>query len=103
MRVAGPLLSSTVDLSEHDVERADERDHVRDEMSFHQPSQSLQIAERRRAHAKTGGVRGLAVADDEITELAFRRLDRVIGFTGWRFDEARHLADDRSFGNSFGR
>src|SRR5262249_19015202 len=44
-----------------------------------------------------------AVAHDEVSELSFGRLDRVIRFAGRRFDQPRDLAHDWSFGQTFGR
>src|SRR6267142_2135448 len=87
--VRGQALS--IHLAQHDVDRSDERDDVRDEMTLDEAAQPLQIAERRRPHAEPVRVGRLAVADDEEAELPFRRLDGVIRFTGRRFDQARHL------------
>src|SRR4029077_16153849 len=45
----------------------------------------------------------LPVADDEITELAFGRLDRVIRLARRRLDQAWNLAADAPVGQPFGR
>src|SRR5438445_11116679 len=72
-------------------------------MTAHEAAQPLQVAERRRPHAEAVRVGRLAVADDEVSELAFRRLDRVVGLAGRRIEQTRHFADDRSFPNPFPR
>ncbi len=77
---------------------SDQRHDVGDEVAANQRAQALQVAERRRPHAEAVRVRRLAVADDEVAQLAFRRLDGVIGLPCGRLDQARHLADDRSSG-----
>src|SRR5262245_39774177 len=72
-------------------------------MAAAQRPQPLQVAERRRPYSETVRIGRLAVADDEVAELALRRLDGVIRLPRRRLDQARHLADDRTFGNAFGR
>src|SRR3954447_20319927 len=72
-------------------------------MAAHEPRQRLEIAERWRTHPETVRIRRLAVAHDEVTELALRRFDRVIRFAGRRLDQTRHLADDGSFRNTLCR
>src|SRR5580765_9104065 len=72
-------------------------------MAFRHATERLQIAERRWSHPETIRIRGLAIADDEVAEFAFRRLDRVIGLAGERLDQARHLADNRPFRNALRR
>src|SRR5688572_29249320 len=94
---------SSIDLAQYDVERADQRDNVRHQMPLAQSSQPLQVAERRRAYAKAVRVGRFAIADDEISELALRRLDRVVGFAGRRLDQAGDLPDNRAFRQPFGR
>ena len=97
------VVDHPVHLAEHDVERSDQRDDVGDQVALDQRAQPLQVAERRRPHAEPVRVGRLAVADDEVAELALGRLDRVIGLAGRRLDQPRHLADDRPFGQPFGR
>src|ERR1043166_913482 len=89
--------------AKNNVDRSDHRDDVRHEVAAHEPRQRLQVTERRRTDAEAVRIRGLAVADDEVAELAFRRLDRVIRLTRRGFDQARDFADDRSLRNSLRR
>src|SRR5260221_289239 len=91
---------SPVDLTKHDVKGSDQRDDVCNKMTLDQRAQALEVAERRRPDAEPVRVGGLAVADDEVAELALRRFDRVIGLPRRRLDEARHLADDRALGQA---
>src|SRR5262245_4843466 len=72
-------------------------------MAAHEPSQRLQVAERRRPDAESIRIRRLAVADDEVSELAFWRLDRVVGLTGGWLDQPRDFADDRPLWQAFSR
>src|SRR5688500_14419932 len=94
---------SSIDLTEHDINRPDERHDIRDEMPLDELRQRLQVAERRRSHAETVWIRRLAVAHDEVAELSLGRFNRVIGLTCRRLDETRYLADDRSLGQSLDR
>src|ERR1019366_6492998 len=57
------------------------------------------IDDRRRPPAQTVGV-GRAVADDEVSQLAFRRFDRMIDFAHRRLDDLGDLAHDRAFRNA---
>src|SRR4051812_6571109 len=72
-------------------------------MPADEAAQTLEVAERRRPHAEAVRVRRLAVAHDEVTKLALRRLDCVVRLAGRRLDQTRHFADDRPFRNAFGR
>src|SRR3989442_124924 len=47
-----PVALLPIDFSEHDIDRPYQRNDVRDKMSLDEPSQRLQVAERRRAHAE---------------------------------------------------
>src|SRR6266508_6213060 len=72
-------------------------------MAFDERAQPLKVAERWRPHAEAVRSGRLAVADDEVPELAFRRFDRVVRLPRRRLDEARHFADDRTLGQPLGR
>src|SRR4029453_17828700 len=77
--------------------------HVGHEMAAYEPPQRLQVAERRRPDAESIRIRRLAVADDEVSKLAFWRLDRVVGFTGGWVDQPGNFADDRPLWQAFSR
>src|SRR5258708_6413475 len=93
---------SSIDLPEDDVERADEGDDVGDQVALDEGAEALQVTERGWADAEPVRIGRLAVADDEVTKLSLGRLNRVVGLARRRLDEARHLADNRSFRNACG-
>src|SRR6266849_6544775 len=76
---AKPLVArSSVDLAEHEVHRAQDRDGVRDEAALEEPRRDLQVVERGAAHLRAERVRAHAVADHVDTDLALRALHRVV-------------------------
>src|SRR5262245_30797341 len=72
-------------------------------MPSHEARQRLQVAERWRPDAEAVRIRRLAVADDEVAELALRRLDGVIRLARRGLDEARDFSDDGTFRQPLGR
>ena len=97
-RAAAAAAVLPVHFPQHDVDRADERDDVGHQVAAHQPRQRLEVAERRRPHAQPVGAGGLAVARDEVADLALRRLVGVIRLAGRRLDQPRDLAHHRPLG-----
>src|SRR5208337_766799 len=85
---------SSVHLSEHDVEGADDRDYVGHQQAAHHLVEGLQIHVRRRTHADAVRLRG-TVADDEISQFAFGGFYGVIDLAHRRLDYLRHLGHDR--------
>ena len=77
-----------IHFSQHDVDRPDERHHVRHQVASDELPQRLQVAERRRPHAQAIRADRLAVGDNEEAELPFRGLDGMIGFARRRLDQA---------------
>ena len=68
-----------IHFAEHNVERADNGDHIGHQRTDSHLLQRLQVDERRRADADAVGVKR-AVADHEVAEFALGRFDRDIGF-----------------------
>src|SRR5262249_10301317 len=79
---------SPIDLPEHDVDAADRRDDVRDELALHHDGKCLQVHERGRAHLHPPGPRR-AVGHEVEAELALRRLDRAVRLAGRREEAVR--------------
>ena len=69
---------SSVDLSEHDVLRADDRDHVGDHVAARHLVERREVREARRADLEAVRLVG-AVGDEVDAELALRVLDRGVG------------------------
>src|ERR1700681_50240 len=99
---------SPVDLSEHDVERAEDGGDVGQQMALADEIHRLQMRKARRADLALVGFVA-AVGDQVDAELALRRLDRDVDFAGrhvdafgvklevmdQRFHRALHLATAR--------
>src|SRR5882762_2345086 len=76
---------SPVDFSEHDIERAENRGHIGEQMAPADEVHRLQMREARCADLALVGL--VAAVGDEIdAELALRRLDRGIDFAGRHVD-----------------
>src|ERR1017187_766089 len=88
---------SSIDLAEHDIDRADDRDEVRDEVANRHFRQRLQVDEARRPHVEAIWL-VRPVRDEVEAELALRRLDRGVRLPHGRLDHARRLSADRSLG-----
>src|SRR5436190_22934278 len=100
--------SSPVDLSEHDVERAENGGDVGQQMALADEVHRLQMRKARRADLAFVGLVA-AVSDQIDAELAFRRLHRGVDLAGWdvetfgvklevmdeRFHRTLHLAPAR--------
>src|SRR5262245_14676520 len=72
-------LRSAIHFAQHDVDRADDGDCIREHGAGQHGLQHRQVAERRTAHA--AAVRHLAaVADQVVAELATRVLDTMVTF-----------------------
>src|SRR5947208_16721901 len=69
---------SSINLAQNDVDGANQRDDVGDEVTTDETRQRLKVAEGRWAHAEAVWVGRLPIADDEVTGFAFRRLDGVV-------------------------
>src|SRR5438270_12157233 len=93
--------SSSIHLTQHDIDRPDERDQIRDEVSLRERGEGLEVDERWRTDAEAVGALRLAVADDVVPELPFRRLDRVIDLAFRRADDAGDLRLDVAGGSLF--
>src|SRR5829696_8722782 len=90
--------TSTIYFPEHDVERADDGDHVGDEVADAHLPQRLEVYQARRAHADA--VRAArAVRDEVAADLALRPLDRVVVVARGRLDDLRDLGVDRPVGH----
>src|SRR5258705_8893224 len=77
---AGP--PSTIDLSEHDIERAEDGRDIGQQMALADKIHCLQMRKTRRADLAF--VRLVAAIGDQIdAELALRRLDRGVDLAGW--------------------
>src|SRR5215204_4320020 len=84
-------------LPEHDVERADDGDHVGDEVADAHLPQRLEVDEARRADADA--VRAARAVRDEVTaDLALRALDGVVVVAGRGLDDLRDLGVDGAVG-----
>src|ERR1700753_972388 len=75
------LAPSTVDLSEHDIERAEDGGHVRQQMTAADEVHGLQMRKTRRADLALVRLVG-AVGDEVDAELALGRLDCGVDFAG---------------------
>src|SRR5919112_1982065 len=89
--------SLTVYLSEHDVERADDGDHVGDEVADAHLPQRLEVDEARRADADAVRT-ARAVRDEVTTDLALRAFDGVVVVARGRLDDLRNLGVDGAVG-----
>src|ERR1043165_571242 len=69
-------VSLTINLSQNNVDRADDRDHVRDHFTFSHHRQRRQVHKTRPAKI-TAARLCPPIRSHETTELAFRPLDRV--------------------------
>src|SRR5687768_8322891 len=84
-------------LPEHDVERADDGDHVGDEVAEAHLPQRLQVDEARRPDADA--VRAARAVRDEVAAyLALRPFDGMVVVARGRLDDLRHLGVDRAVG-----
>src|SRR5688572_2714097 len=70
-------------------------------MSLDERRQRLKIAERWRPHAEPVRIGRFAIADNEVADLPFGGLDRMVCLACWRLDEPRNLADNLSFRDTF--
>src|SRR2546423_10069354 len=87
------LATLPVNLAEHDVERADDCDHVGDEVADAHLPQGLQVDEARRADAHA--VRSARTVRHEVTtNLALRPLNRVVVVARGRLDDLRDFGVD---------
>src|SRR2546427_2078633 len=93
--LAGELLvpRSSVNIPEHDVDGAEDRDGVRDEPALKQPGEDLEVHEGRAAHLRAERVRAAAVADHVDADLALRAFDRVVRLALRAFP---HVAEPRA-------
>src|SRR5258705_12638757 len=73
--------SSSIDLSKHDVERAEDGRDVGEQMAAADEIHRLQMGKARRADLALVGLVG-AVGDQIDAELALRRLDRGVDLAG---------------------
>src|ERR1700692_4085613 len=89
--------SSPIHLPENDVERADYGDHVSHKLAAAHYIESLQIHKRRRSHAQAIGLRR-PIADNEISQLALRRFDRVINLARRWLHHLRDFGHDVPLG-----
>src|SRR5829696_303536 len=89
--------TSTIYFPEHDVERADDGDHVGDEVADAHLPQRLEVDEARRADADA--VRAARAVRDEVTaDLALRAFDGVVVVARGRLDDLRDLGVDGAVG-----
>src|SRR5256714_1119397 len=87
------LATLPIYLAEHDVERADDRDHVGDEVADAHLPQGLQVDEARRPDAHT--VRSARAVRHEVTTyLALRPLNRAVVVARGRLDHLRDFGAD---------
>src|SRR5258708_697679 len=71
--------SSSVDVAEHDIDRAEDRHDVGDEPALEQPREDLEVVERRATHLRAERVRRRAAGGDHVDpDLTLRALDRVV-------------------------
>src|SRR5438094_4001199 len=76
---------SSVDLSQNNIQRPNNRNHVRDQMSEAKFLKRLQVHEARRAHTHPPGLLR-AVGNQIAANLAFRSFDRMIVIANGRLD-----------------
>ena len=69
-----------INITEHDVDRANDGDNVREEVAFGQHLGNVQIGETGRANAKTVGM-STAILDKIEAHLTFRSFDAAVNFT----------------------
>src|SRR5437762_7923581 len=88
------ISASPVDVAQYEVERAEDRDDVRDEHAPQQPWEDRDVAERRRAdfHAERAGG---APRDHVVAHLAERVLGLHPDLALGHLDDARYLRHDR--------
>src|SRR5204863_3165077 len=86
--------SSSVDVSQHDIDRTNDGHDIRYEVSPHHAVERLQIDERRRpdVHAIRHDA---AVADNVIADFTLRRFDGVIDLARRRFQYLSYFGHDR--------
>src|SRR5919112_6131956 len=90
--------SLTIYLPEHDVQRADDGDHVGDEVADAHLPQRLEVDEARRPDADA--VRAArAVRDEVAADFALRPLNRVVVVARGRLDDLRNLRHDGAVGH----
>src|SRR3989442_3983303 len=80
-RVDSGAAESSVDISEHDVDRAQDGDRVRYESILQQPGEDLQVVEGGSAHLRAEWVRAASVADHVDPDLTLRALHGVVRLT----------------------
>src|SRR5438094_1315926 len=76
---------SSINLSQNNIQRPNNRNHVRDQMSEAKFLKRLQVHEARRAHAHPPGLLR-AVGNQIAANLAFRSFDRMIVIANGRLD-----------------
>src|SRR5215468_6913237 len=92
--------SLAVYLTQNNVQRADNGDHVGDQVPANHFVERLQIDKRRRPNTHTIGLRA-AVADNVITQDAFGAFDGVINLPWRGFQNFSDACHDRARGNIF--
>src|SRR5882672_2535812 len=83
-----------IDLSQNNIQRADDGHDVRDQVPADHFVKRLQINEGRRTNSHTVGLRR-AVANNVIPEFALRRFDRVVNLSRRRLQDLADFAHDR--------
>src|SRR5439155_13909964 len=90
--------SSSVDFSQHDIDRPDDGHDIRYEVPPHHAVERLQINKGRRPDMHAIGHDG-AVANNVITDFAFWRFNRMIDLARRRLQHLPHFRHDRHGGN----
>src|SRR5437870_10312403 len=85
---------SPVYFTQHNINRADDRDHVCNQVATHHKVKSLEVHERGRPYPHSVRIGG-SVAHHEVTQLALGRFNRVVDLSHGRLDHFADLAHDR--------
>src|SRR6185436_15899865 len=93
---------SSVYFTQHDIERSNDGDDIRDHVSLDHFLQRLKIHERWRPHARSIRL-STAIADDVIAQFPFRSFDGMVDVPDGRLDDLRKLGHDRSIRNLLDR